>query len=208
MRWPSLGSQIPAIVLMSVDLPAPLSPTSAVTWPGGNVEVHPAERADTGPKFFPMPRSWRSAPSPVATPELLAGLGWADLGWADLGWAELGWPAPDGARPAFAGRAPSSGLPVTAGVPVDHAIHPQPEIPAAVHALAKLPEQSWDAGTNLSAMTVEFMFAVVTHFGVSRTEATDCLVCGSVVVPLSRLAGGVAPARTYMARAAAAWASR
>ncbi len=37
---------MPAIVLISVDLPAPLSPTRAVTLPAGDVQVDPAERLD------------------------------------------------------------------------------------------------------------------------------------------------------------------
>jgi hypothetical protein len=81
-------------------------------------------------------------------------------------------------------------------------------LPAAAQAEAYLPEHRWEAGTNLSAMTVEFMFSVVTHSGVSSTDATDVLVCGSVMFQLSRLVGGVTLARTYMASAAAAWASR
>src|SRR5580692_5640933 len=108
-----------------------------------------------------------------------------------------------GARPAAAGRAPSSELPVTAW-----GVAGQPEIPAAVQSFAYLPAHSWEAGTNLSAMTVEFMLAVLTHSGVSSTDLTEVFVCGSVVVWLSRLAGGVRPARTYMASAAAACASR
>ena len=67
---------------------------------------------------------------------------------------------------------------------------------------------SWAADTNWSAMTVEFIFSVVTHSGVRSTEATDVLVWGSLMCQLSRLAGGLTPARTYMASAAAAWASK
>ena len=40
---PSVGSQSPEMVLMVTDLPAPLSPTSAVTLPGRNGEVDFAE---------------------------------------------------------------------------------------------------------------------------------------------------------------------
>ena len=47
---------MPAIVLISVDLPAPLSPTRAVTWPAGMSRLMSVS-ACTGPKFFPMPRS-------------------------------------------------------------------------------------------------------------------------------------------------------
>ena len=53
---PPLGSQMPEIVLISVDLPAPLSPTRAVTWPAG-MSRSMSVSACTGPKFLPMPRS-------------------------------------------------------------------------------------------------------------------------------------------------------
>jgi hypothetical protein len=69
-------------------------------------------------------------------------------------------------------------------------------MPAAVHALAKEPAQSWEAGTNLSAMTVEFMLAEVTHSGLSRTDGTSTLDVESSVWPFTRAAGGVWPART------------
>ena len=44
-------------------------------------------------------------------------------------------------------------------------------MPAVVQSLAYEPAQSCEAGIQLSLITVEFMFFVVTHFGVSRTEA-------------------------------------
>ena len=50
--------------------------------------------------------------------------------------------------------------------------------------------QSCEAGTNWSAMTVEFILDVVTHSGFSSTEGTWVLAVVSVVVPLTRLAGG------------------
>jgi hypothetical protein len=81
-------------------------------------------------------------------------------------------------------------------------------MPAAEQAEAYLPAHRADAFTNPSAMTVEFMVCVVTHSAVSSTDFTDALVCGSVKLELSRLAGGFTPARMYMASAAAAWASR
>ena len=64
------------------------------------------------------------------------------------------------------------------------------------------------AGTKLSAMTVPFMFAVVTHVGFSSTDGTLTLAVVSWVVPFTRPEGGVAPALMYMASAAAACASR
>jgi len=83
----------------------------------------------------------------------------------------------------------------------------QLEIPAALQSAAKLPAQSCEAGTNLSAMTVEFMLALVTHSGLSRTEGTAVLEVVSSVVPLTRLDGGVWWSRAKIASAAAAWAS-
>src|SRR2546430_6369864 len=41
---------------------------------------------------------------------------------------------------------------------------------SAVQSEANLPAHSCEAGTNLSAMTVEFMFVGVTHTGVRRTD--------------------------------------
>src|SRR5690242_10915875 len=84
---PLLGGQMPAIVLMSVDLPAPLSPTSAVTWPAGMSRSMPVS-ACTGPKLLPTPRS-RSSGTSLASP------------------------APDGTRSAGAVRVPSAELSVT-----------------------------------------------------------------------------------------------
>ncbi len=57
------------------------------------------------------------------------------------------------------------------------------------------PAQSWEAGTKLSAITVEFMFLVVTHSGVRRDDVTLRCEVGSTVVPLVRLAGGFFPSR-------------
>src|ERR1700742_2594446 len=90
--WPASGCQMPEIVLIRVDFPAPLSPTSAVTWPAGTVRLM-SLRARTGPKFLPMPRSSSRGVSP---PERSAGL--------------LVGAAGDGARPPLAGRAPSAAL--------------------------------------------------------------------------------------------------
>src|SRR6516162_3931832 len=86
ISWPCDGSQIPEMVLISVDLPAPLSPTSAVTCPAGTSRSMSVS-ARTGPKLFPMPRSCSSGACPTASEE---------------------------AAPAAAGRAPSS--PVTVRV--------------------------------------------------------------------------------------------
>src|ERR1700730_17880777 len=55
---------MPEIVLISVLLPAPLSPTSAVTWPMGTSRLM-SVRARTGPKFLPTPTRRSSGWSPL-----------------------------------------------------------------------------------------------------------------------------------------------
>ena len=57
-------------------------------------------------------------------------------------------------------------------------------------------------------MTVEFMLVLVTQVGVSSTDGTLAPPWESLVLPLTRLVGGVLLARRYMASATAAWASR
>src|SRR6202012_249497 len=89
--WPASGCQIPEIVLIRGDLPAPLSPTRAVTLPAGMVRLMSLS-AWTGPKFLPTPRSSSSGASSPGRP---AGLVEA---------------AGDGARPPLAGRAPAGAL--------------------------------------------------------------------------------------------------
>src|SRR4051794_13169359 len=49
---------MPAMHLMRVDLPAPLSPTRAMTWPGATWKFT-WYRACTAPKLFDTPRSSR-----------------------------------------------------------------------------------------------------------------------------------------------------
>src|SRR4051794_13302672 len=62
--WPSKTTSpssivwMPAMDLMRVDLPAPLSPTSAMTWPGATWKST-WYRACTAPKLFDTPRSSR-----------------------------------------------------------------------------------------------------------------------------------------------------
>ena len=47
----------------------------------------------------------------------------------------------------------------------------------------------------MSLITVAFMLAVVTHFGVISTEGTLTFDVVSFVVPFTSEAGGLAPAR-------------
>src|SRR6476661_4526944 len=53
---------MPATHLINTDLPAPLSPASAVTFPAGTSRVM-STRACTGPKFLSMPTSRSSGPA-------------------------------------------------------------------------------------------------------------------------------------------------
>ena len=57
-------------------------------------------------------------------------------------------------------------------------------------------------------MTVAFMLDGVTHSGVCQHRRNGDLAGRVLVLPLTSDAGGVFPARRYMASAAAAWASR
>src|SRR6266699_294289 len=101
---------MPEIVLMSVLLPAPLSPTIAVTWPTG-MSRSMAVKARTGPKFLPMSASRSSgwAPScplaswaPAWSPA--AGAWTCSVSCACAAWSDSG----ADARPAVAGRASSA----------------------------------------------------------------------------------------------------
>src|SRR5450631_1589885 len=63
---PPSGGWMPEMVLIMTDLPAPLSPASAVTWPAG-ISRSTSVSAFTGPKCLLTPRRRRSGcPSPPA----------------------------------------------------------------------------------------------------------------------------------------------
>src|SRR6266567_8049407 len=91
---------MPEIVLMSVLLPAPLSPTIAVTWPTGMSRSMPV-KARTGPKFLPMSARRSSGWAPLASS---AGAWTCGVSCACGAWSD--WEAD--ARPAVAGRASSA----------------------------------------------------------------------------------------------------
>src|ERR1044071_5573818 len=65
--WPSSIGWMPAMHLISVDLPAPLSPTSAMTSPGATWKST-WYRACTAPKLFDTPRNSRIGLSLTSTP--------------------------------------------------------------------------------------------------------------------------------------------
>src|SRR6516165_4352031 len=62
MIWPPLGAQRPETVLIRTDLPAPLSPASAVTLPAGTAKSTPL-RAWTAPNALLSPRNSSSGVS-------------------------------------------------------------------------------------------------------------------------------------------------
>ena len=74
---PVVGCQMPAMHLISVLLPAPLSPTRAVTCPAGMSRSMPVS-ACTGPKFLPMPSQPQQRRVTVTR---RAGLGRSGAGW-------------------------------------------------------------------------------------------------------------------------------
>src|SRR5271166_4620104 len=104
---------MPEIVLISVLLPAPLSPTIAVTWPAGMSRVM-SLRARTGPKFLPMPArrssGWDPSDPSASRPPAWSRTAGAWTGWVSCAscacgaWSESG----ADARPAVAGRASSA----------------------------------------------------------------------------------------------------
>ena len=196
---------MPEIVLISVLLPAPLSPTSAVTWPTGTSRLM-SVRARTGPKFLPTPTRRSSGWSPLlpavagasakaasARPAAISASTAAVSAWAAAFSAWMA-AASAGASPATPGRPAGAGLggvrllglaglrrlaglrsrrPARGGGPgVVRARswspgappYVQPEaahydIPAVLHRATYWPTHSCATVTNLSAMTVEAMFA-------------------------------------------------
>src|ERR1700730_9024847 len=81
------------------------------------------------------------------------------------------------------------------------------EIPACEQTLAPTAPHSAVGSMNLSLITVDSMFVLLTESGVRSTDGTAVLVWVSWVLELTRLDGGVFLARTYMERATPAWAS-
>src|SRR5215472_515282 len=110
---------------------------------------------------------------------------------------------------SFAQVGPHSHLIVAglAGPPQRRARQPRSDdycdylIPAAEQTLAPAIAQMAEAESNLSATTVDSMFDLFTHTGVSSDAGSVMLeLAGSTVVPFSRAAGGVWPASRMMAR--------
>src|SRR5262245_45946389 len=161
---PWSGAKIPAMVLIVTDLPAPLSPISAVTWPAGSSRSM-SWSACTGPKFFETPSRRRRGSAPfsvVVIASLLEGLRRA------------------GRAPPRNGRGPSQG--------------PVYWIPASLHALATFGVQRAEAVIVPSLTTVSAMFSLVTQKGFVYTDLMSAFSVVSLVVSLTSEDGGVLPA--------------
>ena len=158
------GLPQPEMVLMVTDLPAPLSPTSAVTLPAGT-ERSTLFNACTAPNALLTPRSSRSgaAPSVMFVPP-----GRRQLGPVDRPPIPTPLPRERGSVGSYFSGIDTSQEPV----PIRRILL-LVLMPAAAQAVAYEPVQSCEAGTKLSLMTVAFMFFVVTHFGVKRRRDAD-----------------------------------
>src|SRR6516165_12812896 len=167
--WPSLGSQSPEIVLTVTDLPAPLSPARAVTFPAGTSKLT-SSSAWTAPNTLLTPRNSRSGPSSVIRAPPVASSGGIQRPAPDRGGAGAG--LEDRLEPTLSTRAGRS--PAVYGW-----------MPAAVQSAAYEPAHNCEAGTKLSLMIVAFMFEVVTHSGFSSTDGTLTPAVVSFVVPFT-----------------------
>src|ERR1035441_5898052 len=101
---------MPEIALISVLLPAPLSPTTAVAWPSGMSRVMWLSTR-TGPKLLPISTRLSSG-GPSAPLPACGGVGscaWSGVSMASVpSVASVTWGSGGDARPASAGRAPSA----------------------------------------------------------------------------------------------------
>src|SRR5580700_4402672 len=178
---PSVGGQSPEIVLIVTDLPAPLSPTSAVTLPGGTLRLTPF-KACTAPKAL---LTFRSSSSGFASVMLAPPV---TVGWigqlAQSPTSRPGEPEREvGLSSLLSDRHYREG-PV--GPTICYGV-----MPAAVQSLAYWPAHSCEVGTKLSLTIVLFMFAVVTHSGTASTDGTLTLDVVSLVDPFTSDEGGL-----------------
>src|SRR5512142_2911682 len=155
------------MVWIGSDVPAPLSPASAVTRPGSTSRSIRVS-ARTGPNVFETPRSRRSAVPSAGTP---------------FPPSRVVTVPPVLIVPSRAG-----GPPARREGPVDQLLRHRRDqlIPAALHPAAAVPEHSCVVGTKLSFTTVSFMLSGVTQIGFSRTEGTETFAFVSWVDPLTR----------------------
>src|ERR1035441_10612059 len=104
---------MPEIALISVLLPAPLSPTTAVTRPGGMSRLMWLSTR-TGPKLLPISTRRSSGSSPLLADGAVLACGAGSCGWSGVSMASVPsvasvtWGSGEDARPASAGRAPSA----------------------------------------------------------------------------------------------------
>src|SRR5580704_4046899 len=126
--WPAVGCHRPEMVLIVTDLPAPLSPTSAVILPAGTERLT-LSRAWTAPNDLLTPRSSRSGTSSVM---------WAPIATTTHVCPCFQWPTP---APS---PGPGVGLEVTSfrwtlPRPASRSAARYPLMPAALHAEAYEP---------------------------------------------------------------------
>src|SRR5450631_39265 len=174
---------MPAMHLVSTDLPAPLSPHSAVTLPDGRSRST-WYSAWTAPKCLSSSLTLRSG-SVVAGAGATAAMSLCIIeDWLDK-------------SDAAASCGGVGGLTCY-------------EMPLAVQTAAPALLHSVATSTNLSLITVDSMLALLTHIGTRREAGCELPVTpdGGAVVLFTRPAGGVAPARSTVARATASCASR
>src|SRR2546423_1349698 len=180
---PLVGSQAPETHFTSTVLPAPLSPTSAVTCPAGTSRSTPSS-AWTGPKLFQTPRS-SSSGSRVSSPDaLVLPPGLLPVGASTALTTRVPSRAPGGRFRI--GRRAATGFCHVAARPHRPLQGYEVEMPACWHALANDPEHRSEVLTNWSLTTVEAMFSVVTHTGVRSTEGTWEFAVLSAVCPFTR----------------------
>ena len=155
-----------------IDLPAPLSPTSAVTLPAGIVEIDLGQRPHRAERLGdPAQREQRRRRRTAALRPIGGGASEVLIVLPQCDWA----------RPMRAGQGPHT-LSLRHGSLVS-SISVRPCSPRAVLARSR----AGPPGRSLSLMTVLFMFAGVTHSGVrsDRRHRHVALVM-SAVVPFSR----------------------
>src|SRR5437870_2097369 len=175
---------MPAMHLVSTDLPAPLSPHNAVTLPEGRSRST-WYSAWTGPKCLSSPRTLSSGASVgpgSATAAVISAALSPVASW------EL---TPPRSAAASVGD-------------YEILLAEQTAAPALLHSVA--------TSMNLSLITVDSMLDLSTQTGVSSEAGCWLPVTpdGGVVVPLTSAGGGVAPARRTVASATAccAWGQR
>src|SRR5919107_3270909 len=170
---PESNSWLPAIPLIRVDLPAPLSPTSAVTWPR-YASKSTSCRTCTAPKLLFTARSDRIGSSSPTGGAVAVALGIVMLTSSPE--AEFRWWLGTGCRTR-------GGDPDRTG-PGPHP--PGQAIPAVLQAEANAVVQTSEAFWKPSSMT-SFTLALKIETGVWSADGTSLLRTVSLTVPLTML---------------------